>query len=103
MVAAWHICMKFLLVAGLVVGCNSLMPGFAAASTPPALSHNESCHHPDQKSDASVVACKASCLAITPDVAELGAFPRPKAPLQPTPPRTLANQTIPPDAPPPRS
>jgi hypothetical protein len=102
MVAAWRIWTKILLVAGLLIGCNTLAPALAAASAQAMSGEMGSCHDSDRKGGQTMTVCKAACLAVPHIAADIRPLIVDRAPLQPTPLRTLVMRTSPPDTPPPR-
>lgn len=97
----WRSWIRFLLVASLVAGCNTLLPGLAAANAAMTAAQEQPCHHSGDKGGSPVI-CKASCLALAPVVAAVTPIPSVEPAVQISALDAMAGRTYAPEPPPPR-
>lgn len=103
MTILWRRWIRFCLAASLIAGCNTLLPGLAAADAGMAVAQDQACHHPGDKGGPPSATCKASCLAVAPAFAGVAARPCVKPPVQIIAPAAMASRTSAPEPPPPRT
>ena len=103
MVAVWRTWLRAVAMVTLLIGCNSIAPALAAASSPAPAVEMAGCHETSKTSGGAVLVCKMSCAALP---ATIQAFEPPAAmreEFEIPALRSLRGEALRPEAPPPRS